>query len=72
MAPILPTLLALVSLAVAAMSHAEQAFRPIQQLDAVETKTVIAQMFQWNQDSLAEECTKFLGPAGYGFVQGKF
>jgi hypothetical protein len=28
-------------------------------------------MFEWNWDSVAAECTSFLGPAGYGFVQGK-
>ena len=32
---------------------------------------VIAQMFEWNWASVAAECTSFLGPAGYGFVQGK-
>jgi hypothetical protein len=32
---------------------------------------VIAQMFEWNWDSVAAECTTFLGPAGYGFVQGE-
>ncbi|KAI0713835.1 glycoside hydrolase family 13 protein [Earliella scabrosa] len=26
-------------------------------------------MFQWNWDSVASECSDFLGPAGYGFVQ---
>ncbi|KAF7966864.1 hypothetical protein HWV62_36699 [Athelia sp. TMB] len=26
-------------------------------------------MFQWNWNSVAAECTAFLGPAGYGFVQ---
>jgi len=26
-------------------------------------------MFEWNWDSVAAECTRFLGPAGYGFVQ---
>lgn len=35
------------------------------------TRTVIVQMFQWTWDSIAAECTNFLGPAGYGFVQGK-
>lgn len=35
-------------------------------------KTVIIQMFEWNWDSVAAECTNFVGPAGYGFVQGKF
>ncbi|KAH9054684.1 glycoside hydrolase family 13 protein [Lactarius vividus] len=33
--------------------------------------SVIAQMFEWNWDSVAAECTNFLGPAGYGFVQGE-
>ncbi|KAG9093717.1 hypothetical protein FRC07_011423, partial [Ceratobasidium sp. 392] len=32
-------------------------------------KKVIVQMFQWTWDSIAAECTQFLGPAGYGFVQ---
>jgi hypothetical protein len=32
---------------------------------------VIAQMFEWTWDSVAAECTTFLGPAGYGFVQGE-
>jgi hypothetical protein len=54
------------------MPHAEQVFHPIQNLDAVPTKTVVAQMFEWNWDSLADECMKFSGPARYGFVQGKF
>lgn len=34
------------------------------------SKTVIIQMFEWNWDSVAAECTNFIGPAGYGFVQG--
>ncbi|KAJ3484790.1 hypothetical protein NLI96_g5399 [Meripilus lineatus] len=33
------------------------------------TKNVIVQMFEWTWDSVAAECTNFLGPAGYGFVQ---
>ncbi|KAJ7230813.1 glycoside hydrolase [Mycena rebaudengoi] len=33
------------------------------------SKTVIIQMFQWNWNSVASECTNFIGPAGYGFVQ---
>ncbi|KAK0199507.1 glycoside hydrolase family 13 protein [Desarmillaria ectypa] len=33
--------------------------------------TVIVQMFEWTWDSIASECTDFIGPAGYGFVQGK-
>ncbi|KZT18190.1 glycoside hydrolase family 13 protein [Neolentinus lepideus HHB14362 ss-1] len=30
---------------------------------------VIAQMFEWTWDSIADECVSFLGPAGYAFVQ---
>ncbi|KAF8596150.1 glycoside hydrolase family 13 protein [Ceratobasidium sp. AG-I] len=33
------------------------------------SKTVIIQMFEWTWDSIAAECTNFIGPAGYGFVQ---
>ncbi|KAG8736990.1 hypothetical protein FRC12_017337 [Ceratobasidium sp. 428] len=33
------------------------------------TKNVIIQMFEWNWDSIATECTNFIGPAGYGYVQ---
>ncbi|KAH9979341.1 glycoside hydrolase [Lactifluus volemus] len=33
------------------------------------SKVVIAQMFEWTWNSVAAECTSFLGPAGYGFVQ---
>ncbi|TEB26677.1 glycoside hydrolase [Coprinellus micaceus] len=33
------------------------------------SKKVIVQMFGWNWDSIAAECTNFLGPEGYGFVQ---
>ncbi|KAI0028576.1 glycoside hydrolase superfamily [Vararia minispora EC-137] len=31
--------------------------------------SVIAQMFEWTWDSIAAECTAFLGPTGYGYVQ---
>ena len=34
------------------------------------SKTVIIQMFEWDWDSIAAECKSFIGPAGYGFVQG--
>ncbi|KIY46805.1 glycoside hydrolase family 13 protein [Fistulina hepatica ATCC 64428] len=30
---------------------------------------VIVQMFEWNWDSVAEECKNFIGPAGYAYVQ---
>ena len=35
------------------------------------SKSVIVEMFQWSWDSVAQECTNFLGPAGYGYVQGE-
>ncbi|KAF9457375.1 glycoside hydrolase [Collybia nuda] len=33
------------------------------------SKSVIIQMFEWTWASVASECTNFIGPAGYGFVQ---
>ncbi|GIF95443.1 alpha-amylase [Catellatospora citrea] len=30
---------------------------------------VIVQLFEWNWPSVAAECTNFLGPRGYGYVQ---
>ncbi|KZW01365.1 glycoside hydrolase family 13 protein [Exidia glandulosa HHB12029] len=36
---------------------------------AAAQKDTIVQMFGWNWDSIAQECTQFLGPAGYGYVQ---
>ncbi|KZT36083.1 glycoside hydrolase family 13 protein [Sistotremastrum suecicum HHB10207 ss-3] len=33
------------------------------------TNDVIIQMFQWSWASIAAECTSFIGPAGYGYVQ---
>ncbi|CAG7848691.1 Alpha-amylase; AltName: Full=1,4-alpha-D-glucan glucanohydrolase; Flags: Precursor [Serendipita indica DSM 11827] len=30
---------------------------------------IIAQMFEWNWNSIKAECVAFLGPAGYGYVQ---
>lgn len=35
------------------------------------TKDVIIQLFEWNWDSVAAECTNFIGPAGYAFVKGE-
>lgn len=32
---------------------------------------VIVQMFEWSWDSVASECANFLGPMGYGLVQGR-
>src|SRR5690242_3155219 len=32
-------------------------------------KTVIANLFEWNWVSVGSECTNYLGPRGYGYVQ---
>lgn len=32
-------------------------------------KDVIANLFEWNWNSVARECKEFLGPRGYGYVQ---
>ena len=32
-------------------------------------RTVIANLFEWNWVSVGAECTSFLGPRGYGYVQ---
>ncbi|KAF8315449.1 alpha-amylase-domain-containing protein [Clavulina sp. PMI_390] len=37
--------------------------------DIAGSKSVIVQMFEWTWDSIATECTQYLGPAGYGWVQ---
>ncbi|MEW1908519.1 alpha-amylase family protein [Kitasatospora sp. NPDC085895] len=33
------------------------------------TKTVTATLFEWSYASVAKECTNFLGPKGYGYVE---
>jgi alpha-amylase len=33
------------------------------------SKKVIADLFEWNWNSVASECRNFLGPRGYGYVQ---
>lgn len=51
-------------LSVSATGHA------LQQRAPTGSKSVIIEMFEWTWDSIAAECTSFIGPAGYGFVQG--
>ncbi|KAJ6561492.1 glycoside hydrolase family 13 protein [Mycena vulgaris] len=34
-----------------------------------QAKNTIVQLFEWPWDSVASECTSFLGPAGYGYAQ---
>lgn len=38
-------------------------------LNQLESRSVIAQMFEWKFDDIAGECERFLGPKGYGAVQ---
>ncbi|KAG8714253.1 hypothetical protein FRC09_017824 [Ceratobasidium sp. 395] len=38
-------------------------------LESRAPSAVIIQMFEWSWNSIAAECTNFIGPAGYGFVQ---
>ncbi|KAI9456014.1 glycoside hydrolase [Lactarius psammicola] len=71
----LPSILTFVAL-VHAESHAARSpslskarTRSLAARSASANKAVIAQMFQWTWDSVAAECTTFLGPAGYAFVQ---
>ncbi|MGW3199918.1 carbohydrate-binding module family 20 domain-containing protein [Streptomyces sp. NPDC001118] len=42
---------------------------PAAQADTTAKGDVIANLWEWNWDSVANECTNILGPAGYGAVQ---
>jgi hypothetical protein len=63
---------------VMAAPHASNASTPAVQLGTLGArapstpKSVIAQMFEWSWDSVAQECTNSIGPAGYGYVQGVY
>jgi alpha-amylase len=39
------------------------------QADTTAKGDVIANLWEWNWNSIASECTNILGPAGYGAVQ---
>ncbi|KAI1787696.1 glycoside hydrolase family 13 protein [Ganoderma leucocontextum] len=43
--------------------------RPFGRRAPATSKPVIIEMFEWSWDSIAAECTNFIGPAGYGYVQ---
>jgi hypothetical protein len=67
-----PTLFSFVSLALAAPSPIHSRFNSTHDRRGPGgSKNVIIQMFEWNWDSIAAECTNFIGPNGYGFVQGE-
>ncbi|KAF8632286.1 hypothetical protein AX17_004885 [Amanita inopinata Kibby_2008] len=76
MAPSLARVFSLASLAswlIVSPIHASPLSAPTHELDSRApsgSKTIIVQMFEWTWDSIASECTNFIGPAGYGFVQG--
>ncbi|KAK4702154.1 alpha-amylase, partial [Phenoliferia sp. Uapishka_3] len=76
MAVILLPLLALSSTALALFPHPSQPagdrrhFAVSQpQKRAVKANDTIVQAFEWNWASVANECTQWLGPDGYGYVQ---
>ncbi|KAJ7057440.1 glycoside hydrolase family 13 protein [Mycena amicta] len=69
MATIRISALALLQLAVACLASPLNQTTPIHARAPSGTKTVIIQMFEWTWNSIATECTNFIGPAGYGFVQ---
>lgn len=68
------TRLSIIAFSIFAMSElsalAAPAATSLDTRSPTESKQVIAQMFEWSWDSIAAECTSFIGPAGYGFVQG--
>ena len=57
-----------VPLSFAAVSHVAGAASSVGQADG-HRGDVIANLFEWNWNSVAHECTSVLGPAGYGGVQ---
>jgi len=67
----LPLLLGLLQSTLSAPLENSNANGTLESRSPSGSKTVIIQMFQWNWDSIAAECTNFIGPAGYGFVQGE-
>ncbi|KAJ7064448.1 glycoside hydrolase family 13 protein [Mycena amicta] len=67
MATIRISALALLQLAVACLAFPLNQTTSIHARAPSGTKTVIIQMFEWTWNSIATECTNFIGPAGYGF-----
>ncbi|KAG8965896.1 hypothetical protein FRB90_011029, partial [Tulasnella sp. 427] len=63
---VLHSLLAAASLS--SVAFAAPAYDVIQARSTPGTKHVIANLFQWNWNSVAQECA-WLGQNGYGFVQ---
>src|SRR5881227_4371825 len=56
-------------LVVAGLSIPSAAGAASEDARAVRGGDVIANLFEWNWPSVANECTQVLGPAGYGGVQ---
>ncbi|TFY72139.1 hypothetical protein EVG20_g879 [Dentipellis fragilis] len=65
----LPSFLSLFVLAAGICASPLQ--RRVQDAPSASDKSVIIQMFQWTWDSIAAECTNFIGPVvrGYAYVQ---
>lgn len=68
MMPLRPRALALSILAVAALAGPVATASPGRAATAG-PRQVIANLFEWNWNSVAAECRDFLGPRGYGYVQ---
>ncbi|KAJ3714432.1 glycoside hydrolase [Lentinula raphanica] len=64
----IPALVLLTSFA-SGVPHEPPQAKTLNARATVGSKSVIVQMFEWTWDSIAAECTAFLGPAGYGYVQ---
>lgn len=59
----------IVSLALAGAALAAPTNTRTMSRRAEPSKNVVIQLFEWNWNSIAQECKDFIGPAGYGFVQ---
>ncbi|KAF8191542.1 glycoside hydrolase superfamily [Mycena galopus ATCC 62051] len=65
-------LAALVVLQISIISQCPSAFASSTRLfrrSLPKAQSTIVQLFEWPWDSVASECTSFIGPAGYGYVQ---
>jgi hypothetical protein len=63
------TFLSTIHLVLSSPSFSPSAYHDLSARSTSGSKNVIIQMFEWNWDSVAAECTDFIGSAGYGFVQ---
>ncbi|MFM9613315.1 carbohydrate-binding module family 20 domain-containing protein [Streptomyces sp. V2] len=66
---VLPRALRLTAASVLALAGTVALPAASAQADTTRKGDVIANLWEWNWDSVASECTNVLGPAGYGAVQ---